>query len=177
MALRYSIAFPLLLILAGDCLGAVTVLECVDKQGNKSFRDKCPPEAKRAGEREFKEVGQEGPDLQGIAKKSPVVLYRTDTCDSCDMVVNLLKGRNIPYTSVDVGQDVAAQKKLQEVTGGALSVPTLLIGDKHITGYSKTEITAVLEDAGYPKEEQKVEGGAPPAATGGGAPPAATATP
>ncbi|MEQ8663547.1 MAG: glutaredoxin family protein [Gammaproteobacteria bacterium] len=131
---------------------ARSVVECVDGDGNVSFRDSCPPGMTKKGEKRLRGVGgsdADGPDLADIAAAHPVTVYVVPQCDACDLVRNALSSRDIPHTVKDVQDDAAAQEELKGRSGG-LTVPTTLVGERVLTGYSRDAIDGALRQAGYP---------------------------
>ena len=130
---------------------AVTVVECVDADGNTSFMDTCPPGWEKKGEKLIRRGGPREPSLSEIAAANPIIFYTVPKCDACDLVRNAMTGRNIPFRERDVQDNVEMQQELQEVSGG-LTVPALKIGDRVLRGYSRYAIDDALADAGYPVE-------------------------
>lgn len=149
--------------------GAITVVECVDADGNSSFRDKCPPGMSKKGEKRLTGLGGPDPDsLDAIAAASPVTVYTASACDACDLVINALDKRSIPYNRKAVEGNPELQQELQGIAG-SLTVPTLTVGERILTGYSRDAIHAALDEAGYPAA------GSPAAARAGNTPPGAPA--
>lgn len=161
MQFHFKIAMMAGLLLSLPIAQAVTIHECVDASGNKSFRDRCPPGSKESGSREISGESKGEKDMQEIAAKNPVILYAAKNCDSCDLVRFQLQKRKIPFKEKDAGGDVATQNEVKEFTGGPISIPILRIGEKTISGYNTKEIDTALTGAGYPAlEAGKEEGGA-----------------
>ena len=77
----------LLLALAAGPAGAVKVVECIDADGNSSFRDKCPPGMTMKGEKRLLGVGgtDQGPSIEEIAAARPITVYSVPDCDACDL--------------------------------------------------------------------------------------------
>ncbi len=141
----------LVLGLCGSAADARTVVECVDAEGNTSFRRQCPPDMKKIGE--YKLVGvkpKAGPTLEDIAQGAPIVFYSVPECDACDLVRNRLKARGLPFTETDVQDNAEAQTAMRAATGG-LTVPSVMIGEKVLSGYSSEALNAALTEAGYPE--------------------------
>ncbi len=131
-------------------VGAVTVVECVDAEGNSSFRSACPPGTTKKGEKHLRGTrAPEEPGMEEIAAANPITLYSVPDCDACDLVRNALAGRGIPFTETDVQDNAERQEELKAATGG-LTVPALKIGERVLTGYSRDAIDGALEQAGYP---------------------------
>ena len=126
--------------------GAVTVVECEDEQGNRSFQKTCAPGSTQVGEKQFNTgtVSTEEKSAMNIQAK----LYLIPDCESCDDVKEFLNARNIPINEIDVSDDIELQNELRNIAG-VLKVPTTLIGDKILTGYSRSSLMKALTAAGY----------------------------
>ena len=136
---------------ASLCVPAVTVVECLEKDGSTSFRDNCPPEMSVKSTKKLR--GTQAPVEETgnlVANPSPVVLFTAPNCEACDLVREQLNGRSVPFTEKDSSQDRDIQAELTAVTGGALTVPTITIGEYKFTGYSRNDLKSALDDAGYP---------------------------
>jgi glutaredoxin len=130
---------------------AITVIECVEKDGSSWFRDKCPPEMSVKSSQEVR--GKRKPTLtldKEIASRSAVVLFTAPNCEACDLVREQLSGREVPFTEKDSSQDRGIQAKLSATTGGPLTVPTITISEYQFTGYSHHQLKSALDNAGYP---------------------------
>lgn len=148
---KNSTVCVLLLLLLPFAVAALTVVECVDDQGNSSFRDKCPPGMTVKSTKELRgERKAEVSSLEEIAAANPVVLFSASNCDACDLVRNQLETRKVPFTEKDSSSDPDNQAELAAVTGGALTVPTVTVGTQKFTGYAKVELDSALNEAGYP---------------------------
>ena len=131
---------------------ALTIVECVDRDGNSSFRDGCPPEMTLKSTREFR--GEPEPEVppsaEEIARENPVTLFVAPNCNACDLMRNLLQTRNIPFVEKDASDDPQVQAELSTITEGPLVVPTVTIGEIKLTDYNKTEIESALSSVGFP---------------------------
>jgi len=116
--------------------GAVTVYECEDSEGNRSFYDRCPPGTTPVEEKK----------LRGGKKTSaPVVtLYIVPECGACTKVRNYLQARNISFEEKDVKDNAELQKELND-KAGALKVPSLVVDDSVITGFDESAMEQVFE--------------------------------
>jgi glutaredoxin len=140
-----------LMLLAGKA-GAVTIYECEDEAGNRSFQQACPPGTTRIDTRQVYTGPRETvPDMAAISAEAPVVFYSVPTCDACDLVRNYLDQRGIPFTENNVSNDIDLQGELMERTG-ELSVPVVMVGDQQISGYNQPLLESELNAAGYPEE-------------------------
>lgn len=142
-----------LALAAAGAVSAVTVVSCKDKDGSTYFADRCPPGAVQLGEKEVRGDRRRDPaaELAEVAKAHPVVLYSIAGCDACDLVRQQLQARKIPFTEKDVGADqIDNQQALKAAGKGNMTVPTVAIGERTFTGYSRAALDLGLDDAGYP---------------------------
>lgn len=126
--------------------GAVTVVECEDEQGNRSFEKTCAPGSTQVGKKQFN-TGAVSSEKK-LAMNIQAKLYMIPDCESCDDVKEFLNARNIPITEIDVSDDIELQNELKNIAG-ALKVPTTLIGDEILTGYNRSSLLEALVAAGY----------------------------
>ncbi len=134
---------------------AVTVFQCKDASGRISFQDRCPPGTTRVGEKTY--ASRKSTDDVG-SFSGPVTLYRIPDCGGCEQVKEFMAARGIAVTEKDVNDNVDNQGELQDKTG-ELRVPTVIIGDKAITGYNRNSLISALSEAGYRSSDQQEGGG------------------
>ena len=133
---------------------ATSLYKWVDENGNVTYQDSPPP-----NHVEFEETtidrpaapldDETGQLIEEAALSNPVSLYSVPVCDSCDLVRMLLERHSIPFAEKNVRSNLAMQNELEEKSG-ALVVPTLIIGDKILDGFSRSAITSSLTEAGFP---------------------------
>lgn len=137
-------------------LSAANLYKWVDADGNVTYQDSPPPsnvefEAKEYTDPDEVEVAE--PDsaleMEDAARENPVSLYTVPACDVCDLVRLFLESKQVPFVEKNVQSSIPLQQELQSRTGD-LSVPTLLVGDKSIDGYSKSAIVDLLQSKGFP---------------------------
>lgn len=164
---RSYIFLVMVLAVAGlSAAQAASLYKWVDEQGRVSYHDKPPPED--SGYRvEKKNLGSGAKSdvdhaLEKIAEKYPVILYSVPVCGSCDLARIYLEKRKVPFSEHNLENNVELQQKLKQKFG-ALSAPTITIGEKVMKGYVESILEGELDTAGYPKI-----GGAAPAAGGDG---------
>ena len=63
----------------------------------------------------------------------PVTIYTTPYCPHCARVKALLQKKNIPFKEVDVTEDEAARRQIEEKTGW-MTVPMIFIGEEFVGG-------------------------------------------
>ncbi|MFT4580965.1 MAG: glutaredoxin [Gammaproteobacteria bacterium] len=151
--LIYNTVFAMVLLVLPLPGAAITVVECIDSDGNSSFRDNCPPGMSLKSTQTLRGDKKEdatSPSSDQAALDSPVVFYSAPNCEACELVRDQLKGRDIPYTEKDATSDQAVQGELAAVTGGPLTVPTVTVGEQKFTGYNRSDLKSALTDAGYP---------------------------
>ena len=147
---------PLMVALAATPAGAVTIYQCEDEFGSKTFQERCPPGTKSVQEQRY---GAEPaptitPDLPELT------LYSVPDCDTCKLTRDFLGERDIPFNEINVSDDVALQAELKQ-RAGALRVPTVMVGETVVAGYNKTGLADALRNAGFDLGEAEL-----PAATG-----------
>ncbi len=148
--LRLSVLALLMATFANGAMAAVTVVECRDADGNVSYRDRCPPNAAKTGEKQLlPRVKKKVAAADEAPPTAPVVLYAAPGCASCDLVRLHLRGRNVQFTERDAGSDPIIQAELR-AAAGTLAVPTLSVGTQAVQGYDGPKIDSALDAAGYP---------------------------
>lgn len=134
---------------------AMTVVECVNKRGESTFAERCPPGSIKKSEKRLRGLAKRSEDdevsIAEIAREHPVTLFAVEDCEACSLVKNQLQARDIPFTEIIVSGDQEKFKQLTEVTGGPATVPTLTIDDKVLSGHNAASLDAALNDAGYPE--------------------------
>jgi glutaredoxin len=141
----------LAIVLVAPEAQAQKLYKWVDRNGNVTYTDSKPPEnAGMVEEREIQQVSEDQPlDIEQLAEANPITFYSVPACDSCDMVRNYLTEQDLPFTEVNVESDIDNQNAMKAAVGN-LSVPTLTVGTRAMTGYNRDGISAMLEVAGYP---------------------------
>jgi glutaredoxin len=146
--LAYTLALLVSLLLTCN-VSARTVVECRDPDGTLSYRDHCPPNEAKTGEKRLRQAPQAAElSTAEIAKKNPITLFSVPNCDACDLVRMQLQARAIPFTEKDVSTAADTQKELQAASG-ALTVPTVMIGDQAQAGYDRAALNQRLTEVGF----------------------------
>jgi glutaredoxin len=131
-------------------VAAVTIVECEDSQGERSFQASCPPGSTQVNTR----VIRTGSNTEA-ATDNPFIsatLYVVPDCDPCEDVREFLQARNVTVTIKDVSYEQAIQEELQALTG-TLRAPVVVIGETIIYGYRRSDLVAALAAAGYTATE------------------------
>lgn len=68
---------------------------------------------------------------------SRIEMYTTAVCPYCVAAKNLLKSWKLEWQEVRVDQDIEARARMQELSGGARSVPQIFINDHHVGGFDE----------------------------------------
>lgn len=152
----------LILTLFTGSAAAVTVYECEDEKGNRTFESACPPGTQEVKKKAYAADGATAPD-DTAGDLPEVTLYLVPACDTCVQTRDYLDARDIPYTSKDVSTDFALQEELKK-RSGALRAPTVMIGDQAVVGFNRASLTTALQEAGHIPAE--VEGATGEAETG-----------
>ena len=151
-----SYAFLMLVLaIAGLAVAqAGTLYKWVDSQGRVTYHDKPPPEGSdfRVEEKNLDTGRKSEADdtLEKIVEKYPVVLYSVPVCGSCDLARVYLEKRKVPYSEHNLENNSELQQKVKQKFG-ALSAPTITIGEKVMKGYVESILEGELDSAGYPK--------------------------
>lgn len=145
-----KIIFATLLFTSSQGFAAVNIVECEDEQGNRSFQKVCPPGSTTVGQKKI-HTGS-GSDGKSQNANIRATLYMIPDCEACDEIREFLDSRNISITEKNVNESIELQTELTDLTG-ALKVPTTVIGEEVLTGYSRSKFLSTLEAAGYSDED------------------------
>lgn len=76
--------------------------------------------------------------------RSPrVLLYSSQGCTHCRRAKAFLEARGITYSELDVGRSAKARKALERL--GARGVPTILVGDQRLDGFSERAFLSLYQ--------------------------------
>lgn len=134
-----------------NSFAAVKIVECEDEAGNRSYQKSCPPGFTQLSEKKIK-TGNNNDKSKSSPSNISATLYVIPDCEACDEIKEFLTNRNISYIEKNVNEDIELQKELTDLTG-SLKVPTTVVGDEVLTGYSRSKFMDLLKQAGY--EESK----------------------
>ena len=121
---------------------AMKYYKCVDKDGRISFQDHCPEGTTIAEEKKLKE--KEKPEIN-------VAFYFVPKCRGCKEIRNYFREKGLGIDEKNVQENPALQDELVK-KAGKLSVPTVVINDKPLSGYDPEALDKTLKDAGYEQE-------------------------
>jgi glutaredoxin len=160
LAARCLASMLLVTMAFGSCVvQAQSVYRIVGPDGKVTFSDMPPASATGkatptvnlllSGQAEQSNLPLE---VRQVAAKFPVTLYVGSNCAPCDSGRNLLGNRGIPFTekTVSTAEDAQAFQKLSTST----SLPLLIIGGQHVSGFLASEWTQYLNAAGYPEQSK-----------------------
>ena len=139
------------LLFSANGYAAVKIVECEDENGNRSFQKTCPPGFTEVGSKKFSTGSGSAGDGAQSSSDIQVTMYMIPDCESCDVVREFLQTRNISVTEKDVSEDIELQKELSDLAG-SLQVPTTVIGEEKLTGFSRSNFISALKKAGYQEE-------------------------
>jgi mycoredoxin len=60
-----------------------------------------------------------------------ITLYTTSWCVDCHCAKQFLRERGVPFSEVDIDEDVDAEELVLEVNDGLRKVPTIKAGDRY----------------------------------------------
>ena len=79
-----------------------------------------------------------------------ITMYGADWCGDCRRSRRLLEELDIQVNHIDVEVDESAAAKVQEINGGAKSIPVLVFSDgTHLTEPSDNDLKAKLTSLGH----------------------------
>lgn len=70
-----------------------------------------------------------------------VLIYTRQGCAHCRHAKAFLEAKGIPFSELDIGRSPKARKALERL--GARGVPTLIVGDQRLDGFSKPAFMAL----------------------------------
>ena len=136
----------ILLLLPVQSAFAVTIVECEDASGERTFQSACPPGTTQVDQRRIITGSEQPPAGDTEAPVINATLYVVPECDPCEDVREFLQARNVNVTVKDASTEQAVQEELKAVNG-TLKVPVTVIGDRVMAGYSRSALTEALETA------------------------------
>jgi glutaredoxin-like protein len=81
--------------------------------------------------------------------QSQITMYSADWCGDCRRSKRLMDELNVAYTIIDVENDSVAAAKVQEINGGAQSIPVIVFADgTHLTEPSDIDLKAKISAMG-----------------------------
>ncbi len=164
--LAVSVCFSIIFSLFLSVGNAATLYKWIDADGNVVYQDTPPPENVEFEESVVDAPGlpiteDTGKKIEEAALATPVSLYTVPICDSCDLVRLFLERNSIPFAEKDVRNNPDTQSELEQLAG-SLSVPTLMIGNTILDGFSRRAITSALQEAGFPISEAEQDNATKP---------------
>lgn len=138
----------ILLFITIPLQAAVSIVECEDADGERTFQATCSPGTTQVNKREI----LTGPSTGGAVNSGDTVvkatLYSVPECVVCGDVREFLESRKVVVNEKDASNEQLIQEELKALTG-VLRVPVIVIGDTVISGYQRDQLTAALMAAGY----------------------------
>jgi glutaredoxin len=74
-----------------------------------------------------------------------VIIFSTPTCPYCKRVKQLMTQRDIEFEEFDVSSDKPALERMKEISGGARSVPVIMVGDEVMVTPEENQLEKALE--------------------------------
>ncbi len=72
---------------------------------------------------------------KSLAKKDlEVIIYSSKSCSYCNSVKDVFTEKNVPFTEINVDNNAAKLKELEDKTGKK-TVPQVMINGKHVGSY------------------------------------------
>lgn len=77
-----------------------------------------------------------------------VKIFSTPTCPYCKQAKEFLTSKGIAFEDIDVTSNPEGLKEMRTVSGGARTVPVILIDDSVIVGYEEADVVKILKEKG-----------------------------
>jgi glutaredoxin len=139
-----------LLLCATASAHSANLYRWVDKDGKVHYSDEAPPAAQKVERKTLNSGRPEGAATPADSRPA-VVLYTAADCDDngCKSARTLLSRLRIPYVekALKTADDAAEYQKA--MGSEAISVPTLLVGQKWQKGFEEKSWKLLLDSAGY----------------------------
>ena len=125
----------------------------VDKHGNVTYQSSPPPEDAAEVEKTSLtgDVVEETEDE--AAETLPIKYYTKPDCSACDDARAYFEENEIATVEVDIIDNTGEAEKMEKQLGHN-DVPTILIGNKSITGFQKQMMDRILKSACYALPEE-----------------------
>ena len=148
---------PLALLAAAD--STAQVFKWTDKDGKVHYGDSPPAEATTKqitvgvqsfggpAEVDYVSILKRPIKSGAAASRADVVIYSASWCGPCKSAKTWMTSQNIPFTDYDVETNEQGKRNFQAM--GARGVPTILVGEQRMTGFSAGNLSAMLKKGGY----------------------------
>ena len=144
----------LTLLLLLPLLAQAQLYRWVDADGKVHYSDRVPASGAKNVQKQSLPAANASPAplpyaLQQAAGNFPVTLYTSEVCkDACVRARELLEKRGVPYSDVNVKDevDIAQLKTLS----GDIVVPVMTVGREVYKGFESGIYKTALDNAGYP---------------------------
>ena len=137
---------------------AVNIVECEDKDGNRSFQKSCAPGSIVVGKKKLPTTPNKSKNSENKNSNIQATVYIIPNCNVCDEVREFLNVRNISIIEKNVHDNQELQNELAELAG-ALKVPTTVIGNEILSGYNRQDFMKILKAAGYEEKPKEMTEG------------------
>ena len=127
---------------------AVTIVECEDANGDRSFQATCPPGSTQVDKREINTGTSTAASTIPGNVTIRATLYSVPECVVCGDVREFLESRDVIVNEKDASNEQLIQEELKALTG-VLKVPVVVIGEEVISGYQRDQLLSALMAAGY----------------------------
>jgi glutaredoxin len=120
----------------------------VDREGNVTYQSEPPPADAWSVEKSKINTVVEQEEEAEAPVTVPLVFYVKPDCPLCDQAKAYFAEKNIAATEVDISANAdEAEKMLKQV--GHNDVPTVIVGNKAITGFQEKTMNTILVNSGY----------------------------
>lgn len=161
ITIRTSSCLLVLALLAAPAAHAQKLYKWTDAEGRVTYRDQPPPSDDIKAEEKVLPYARTAPSGDATDKVlPPVILYVVPACDSCDNARKYLQQKKVAFTEKNVHGNPEVQQELTKKSG-ALSVPTIIVGEKVMKGYLESLLEGELKATGHIAAPAPAEGERP----------------
>jgi glutaredoxin len=129
-------------------LFAEELYKWVDREGNVTYQSEPPPADAWSVQKPKINTEVEQEEEAEVPVTVPLVFYVKPECPLCEQARAYFTEKNIAVTEVDISENAdEAEKMLKQV--GHNDVPTVIVGNKAITGFQEKTMSTILVNSGY----------------------------
>ena len=141
-----NIAYTLFLLFFSTysaTIWAVTIVECEDQAGERSFHEVCPPETTMVQQKDYQTAipGPKQPDITAL-------IYLAPECPACEAYRAFFAKYGIKTNEKNIVDNQELQTELTNIAGD-LKIPTVIIGETVLSDYKENQLIIVLERLGF----------------------------
>jgi glutaredoxin len=139
--------FTILICSSIQTVFADQLYKWVDQQGNVTYQSSPPPDGAMNVEKSAL-TSEPVADEDEAGETLPIKYYTKPDCPACDQARTYFEEVGVATAEVDISENTSEADKMKKQLGHN-DVPTILVGNKSITGFQKKMMDRILTSAGY----------------------------